>query len=158
AVCLVPMKPDSLIESVKALNAAKIPVIIVNRELEPGHEDMYAAYTGTQTYDGAITSAEILMKAIGGEGEIVEFQQILGTGPQIARSKALDDTLKKYPKVHLVERIPHEGKPPTVVAHMGTVLSQYPNLKGIYVHGDPEALAAAGACRDAKRPGIAVVG
>src|ERR1041384_5923028 len=31
AVCLVPMKPDGLINSVRALNAAHIPVIIVNR-------------------------------------------------------------------------------------------------------------------------------
>src|SRR3954465_1891035 len=35
AVCLVPMKPDGLVNSVRALNDAKIPVIIVNREINP---------------------------------------------------------------------------------------------------------------------------
>src|SRR5438477_13143993 len=69
AVCLVPMKPDGLVNSVRALNAAKIPVIIVNREINPGCD--YVAYTGTDTYDGAVTSAKILMQAIDGKGEIV---------------------------------------------------------------------------------------
>jgi ribose transport system substrate-binding protein len=155
-VCLVPMKPDGLVNSVRALNAAKIPVIIVNREIEKGCD--YVAYTGTDTYQGAVTSAQILMKAIGGKGEIVEFQQVLGTGPQLARSKALQDVMKEYPDVKLVERIPHEGNDSKVVAEMGTVLSKHPKLKGIYVHGDPQAIAAANACWNAGRRDIAIVG
>src|SRR5437870_7356674 len=104
AVCLVPMKPDGLVNSVRALNVAKIPVIVVNREINPGCD--YVAYTGTDTYDGAVTSAKILMQAIGGKGEIVEFQQVLGTGPQLLRSKALQEVMKDYPEVKLVEQIP----------------------------------------------------
>ena len=156
AVCLVPMKPDGLVNSVRALNAAKIPVIIVNREINPGCE--YVAFTGTDTYDGAVTSAQILMKAIDGKGEIVEFQQVLGTGPQLLRSKALRDVMKDYADVKLVEQIPHEGSDSKVVAAMGTVLGKYPNLKGIYVHGDPQAIAAANACISARRTNIAIVG
>ena len=156
AVCLVPMKPDGLINSVRALNAARIPVIIVTREIGPGCE--FVAYTGTDTYDGAVASAKILMQAIGDKGEIVEFQQVLGTGPQLIRSKALSDIMKDYPDVKLVEQIPHEGNDSKVVAAMGTLLGKYPNLKGIYVHGDPQAIAAANACRAAGRTNIAIVG
>ena len=156
AVCLVPMKPDGLVNSVRALNAAKIPVVVVNRELAAGAD--YVAFTGTDTYDGALTSAKILMQAIGGEGEIVEFQQVLGTGPQIARSKALQDVLKENPKVKLVAQIPHEGNDSKVVAAVGTLLGKFPALKGIYVHGDPQAIAAASSCQAAKRADIAVVG
>ncbi|HEX3359313.1 MAG TPA: sugar ABC transporter substrate-binding protein [Tepidisphaeraceae bacterium] len=156
AVCLVPMKPDGLVNSVRALNAAKIPVIIVNRQIGDGCD--YVAYTGTDTYAGGVTSAKILMTAIGGKGQIVEFQQVLGTGPQIARSKALADVMKDYPDVKLVEQIPHEGNDAKVVAAVGTLLSKYPDLKGIYVHGDPQALAASQACIAAGRKDIAIVG
>lgn len=156
AVCLVPMKPDGLVNSVRALNAAQIPVIIVNREIAEGCE--YVAYTGTDTYAGGVTSARILMQAIGGKGEIVEFQQVLGTGPQLMRTKALADVLKEFPEVKLVEQIPHEGNDSKVVAAMGTLLSKYPNLKGIYVHGDPQAIAAANACLNAGRKDVAIVG
>jgi len=41
---------------------------------------------------------------------------------------------------------------------VGTLLSKYPNLKGIYVHGDPQAIAAANACINAGRKDIAIVG
>jgi ribose transport system substrate-binding protein len=155
-VCLVPMKPDGLVNSVRALNAAKIPVIIVNREIAPGGE--YVTYTGTDTYAGGVTSARILMQAMGGRGEIVEFQQVLGTGPQLLRSRALQEVLKEYPEVKLVEQIPHEGNDSKVVAAVGTLLGKYPNLKGIYAHGDPQAIAAANACLNAGRPDIAIVG
>ena len=155
-VCLVPMKPDALVNSVRALNRAKIPVIIVNREIDPGCE--YVTYTGTDTYAGAVTSAEILMDAIHGEGKIAEFQQVLGTGPQILRSRALEDVLKDYPKVELVARIPHEGDDSKVVSEVGTLLSQHKDLKGIYVHGDFQAIAAAKKCQQDGRRDIAVVG
>ncbi len=155
-VCLVPMKPDGLVNSVRALNAANIPVIIVNREIGAGCD--YVAFTGTDTYAGAVTSARILMEAIGGKGEVVEFQQILGTGPQLLRSQALQEALKQHPDVKLVEQIPHEGNDSKVVAAIGTLLGKYPNLKGIYAHGDPQAIAAANACASAGRKDIAIVG
>src|SRR5207247_3186982 len=86
------------------------------------------------------------------------FQQVLGTGPQLVRSKALRDVMKEYPEVKLVEQIPHEGSDSKVVAAMGTLLGKYPDLKGIYVHGDPQAIAAANACLSAGRTNIAIVG
>ena len=156
AVCLVPMKPDGLINSVRALNAARIPVVIVNREIGPGCD--FVAYTGTDTHDGGVTSARILMEAIGGTGEIVEFQQVLGTGPQLLRSQALQEVLKEYSAVRLVAQIPHEGNDSKVVAAMGTLLGKHPALKGLYVHGDPQAIAAANACLNAGRRDIAIVG
>ena len=53
-VCLVPMKTDPLVRGVKKLNAAGIPVIIVNCEIGEGCD--YVAYTGTDTYEGALTA------------------------------------------------------------------------------------------------------
>ena len=95
AVCLVPMKKEPLVTGVQALNQAKIPVILVNREVAEGCD--YVCFTGTDTYNGAVTSAKILVEAIGGKGQIAELHQYLGTGPEIARSKALRDVLKDYP-------------------------------------------------------------
>ena len=131
-VCLVPMKKEPLVPGIQALNRANIPVIVVNREVGEGCD--YVCYVGTDTYGGAVTSARILMEAIGGEGEIVEFHMQLGTGPEILRSKALQDVLKGYPNVQQVERLPTRGEESVVVASMRTVLDKYPNLKGVYTH------------------------
>lgn len=156
AVCLVPMKCEPLVSGVQALNQAGIPVILVNRMAAAGCD--YVCYTGTDTYQGGVTSAKILMEAIGGQGGIVEIHQHLGTAPEIARTKALQDVMKEYPGVALLARVPHDGERGKAVTEMQTLLGRFPDLKGVYVHGDPAAIAAAEACRDAGRTSIAVVG
>lgn len=154
--CLVPMKKEPLVRGVQMLNRAKIPVIIVNREIGDGCE--YICYTGTDTYAGAVVSAKILAEAIGGKGQIVEFHQHLGTGPEVARSQALRDVLKDYPEIEPVARIPHNGQRDTVKTEMQTLLQKHPDLAGVYAHGDNFAIAAAQVCQKAGRTDIKAVG
>jgi len=156
AVCLVPMKKEPLVRGVQMLNRANIPVIIVNREVGEGCD--YICYTGTDTYAGAKVSAKILAEAMGGKGKIVEFHQHLGTGPEIARSQALRDVLKDYPEIEIVARIPHEGERDIVKSEMQILLEKYPDLKGVYAHGDNFAIAAAQVCQKAGRTDIKSVG
>ncbi|MCX7044908.1 MAG: sugar ABC transporter substrate-binding protein [Candidatus Sumerlaeota bacterium] len=156
AVCLVPMKKESLVRGVKLLNAAKIPVIVVNREI--GEDCDYVCYVGTDTYGGGKVSADILAKALGGKGEIVEFHQHIGTGPELARSKALEDTLKENPGIKRMARIPHEGKRDVVKREMQTLLQKFPNLAGVYAHGDDFAIAAAQECAAQGRKEVKCVG
>ncbi|UCG46904.1 MAG: sugar ABC transporter substrate-binding protein [Phycisphaerales bacterium] len=155
-VCLVPMKKEPLVRGVQMLNRAGIPLIIVNREIGEGCE--YLSYTGTDTYAGAAVSAKILAGAIGGKGEIVEFHQHLGSGPELARSAALRDVLKEYPQITCVARIPHQGERDIVKTQMQTLLQKYPNLAGVYAHGDNFAIAAAQVCQKAGRDDIKAVG
>jgi ribose transport system permease protein len=155
-VCVIPMKREPLVSGIQALNRANIPVILVNRDVAEGCD--YVCFTGTDTYQGALTSAKILMNAIGGRGGIVELHQHVGTGPEIARSKALQDALKEYPDVKLLARAPHDGDRGKAVKEMQVLLERFPDVKGVYAHGDPYAIAAAEACRDAGKKDIAVVG
>jgi len=155
-LCLVPMKAEPLVRGVQMLNRAGIGVIIVNREVAPGCE--YICYTGTDTYAGAVVSAKILAEAMSGKGELVEFHQHLGTGPEVARSKALRDVLKDYPDINPVARIPHRGERDIVKTEMQTLLQKYPNLAGIYAHGDNFAIAAAQVCRKVGRTDVKIVG
>ena len=155
-VCLVPMKKEPLVRGVQMLNRAKIPVIIVNREIGAGCE--YICYTGTDTYAGAVVAAKILAEAMGCKGQIIEFHQHLGTGPEVTRSQALRDVLKDYPEIKSVARIPHQGERDIVKTEMQTLLQKFPNLAGIYAHGDNFAIAAAQVCKKAGRTDIKVVG
>ena len=155
-VCLVPMKKEPLVRGVQMLNRSKIPVIIVNREI--GSDCEYICYTGTDTYAGAVTSAKILTEAMGSKGELVEFHQHLGTGPEVARSNALRDVLKDYPNIKHIARIPHRGERDIVKTEMQTLLQKYPNLSGVYAHGDNFAIAAAQVCQKVGRTDVKIVG
>ena len=155
-VCLVPMKREPLVRGVQMLNQADIPVIIVNREVGQGCE--YVCFVGTDTYAGALVSAKILAEAMGGQGRVAEFHQHLGTGPEIARSRALCDVLKDYPDIENIARIPHKGERDIVKTEMQTLLLKHPDLRGVYAHGDNFAIAAAQVCQKADRTDIKVVG
>jgi len=155
-VCLVPMKKEPLVRGVQMLNRNKIPVIIVNREI--GEDCEYICYTGTDSYAGAVTSAKILVEAMEGKGQLVEFHQHLGTGPEVARSKALRDVLKDYPNITPVARIPHKGERDIVKTEIQTLLQKYPDLKGVYAHGDNFAIAAAQVCQKVGRTDVQIVG
>jgi len=159
ALCLVPMKPDELVPGVQEANRRGIPVIIVNRHVSKGCD--YVCYIGTDTYEGAVTSAKILMHAIKGEGGIIEFHQELGSGPERLRSKAIRQVMKDHPKVDILRRIAHQGKRPVVVEEMKALLGDpelSPRIKGVYAHGDEFALAAIQACESRGRKDIAAVG
>jgi ABC-type sugar transport system substrate-binding protein len=155
-VCLTPMKKEPLVRGVQMLNDANIPVIIVNREIGGGCD--YICFVGTDTYAGAVTSARIMVETMDGKGEVAEFHQHLGTGPEIARSRALRDVLKDYPDIEIVARIPHKGERDIVKTETQTLLQKYPDLGGVYAHGDNFAIAAGQVCQKAGRADIKVVG
>jgi ribose transport system substrate-binding protein len=158
-LCLVPMKPDELVAGVRECNRRGIPVILVNRHVGEGCQ--YVCYIGTDTYEGAVTSARILMDAMGGRGGIVEFHQELGSGPERLRSKAVREVLKDHPQAEILRRIAHQGKRPVVVEEMKALLGDpalSAKIRGVYAHGDEFALAAAQACESRGRKDIALVG
>jgi ABC-type sugar transport system substrate-binding protein len=98
------------------------------------------------------------MKAIGGEGGIAELHQTLGTDPELQRTKALREVQKRYPKVTILARVPHDMDQGKAVQETQVLLDKYPALKGIYAHGDDFAIAAANACAQRGRKDIAIVG
>ena len=161
ALCLVPMKPNELVPAVRECNEREIPVLIVNRHIGAGCD--YLCYIGTDTYDGAVTSAKILVEAIGGAGGVVEFHQALGSGPERLRSKAIREVINNgyEGKVEILRRIAHQGQRSVVGEEMKALLGnpdRSAKIKGVSAHGDEFALAAAQACEDRDRKDIAIVG
>ena len=72
--------------------------------------------------------------------------------------KALRGVLKDYPDIKPIARIPHKGERDIVKTEMQTLLQKYPNLAGIYAHGDNLPIAAAQVCRKVGRTDIKIVG
>lgn len=159
AVVMVPVQEEASVRAVWLLNDAHIPVILDNRQIkDKTGRAKWVCYTGTDTYDGAKVSAELLMKALGGQGDIVELQQVLGSGPQIARSQALQDVLKHYPKVKLISQQSFGADESKAVSIMTDLLKAHPEINGVYPHGDNAAIYALKACEAAGRTDIKIVG
>jgi ribose transport system substrate-binding protein len=60
--------------------------------------------------------------------------------------------------VKLLASVPHEGSRVKAIEETQILLDRFPDLKGIYAHGDNFAIAASDACIQAGRTEIAIVG
>lgn len=159
AVIMVPVQREASVRGVWLLNEAGIPVILVNRTISDSTgKARWVCYTGTDTYEGALVSAELLAKALDGKGRIAELQQVLGSDPQLARTKALDDVLARHPELERISQQPFGADEAKAVSLCQDLLGANPDLVGIYAHGDNAAMYALKAAEAAGRKDLKVVG
>jgi ribose transport system substrate-binding protein len=157
AIILCPTETDTLVPGVEKSNAAKIPVLTVNRRVDGGE---VVSYVGADDKDGGRQQGRALMEALPSGGSIILLQGILGSSPQRDREAGLEEVLKDHPKYKIVQKIPYDFQRRTAVEKMQTVLLQYPKgkLDVIVAQSDDGALAAADECAKRGRPEIKIIG
>ena len=98
--------------------------------LAPDNEFMGAAVT------------QALVTAIGGKGNMVMTQGALGhTGAQ-GRARGFDRVVKNYPNVTGARYHPGRLGRDQGCAHLGDLLTKYPQIDAAFFHNDDMALAA----------------
>jgi ribose transport system substrate-binding protein len=70
-IILNPMDSRAVIPVLRKAKDAGIPVILVDTPVEPGNEDLYVTYIGTDNFNAGKVGGETLAKALGGEGNIL---------------------------------------------------------------------------------------
>ncbi len=156
---VVPVQEEASVRAVRILNDANIPVVLDNRQIKDReNKAKWVCYTGTDTFAGAKVSAELLCKALGNKGKIVELEQVIGSNPQVQRTAALHDVLRAHPDVKLIAQETFGAEEAKTVGIMENLLSAHPDIAGVYAHGDNAAIFALKACEAARRPDIKIVG
>ncbi|MFN0115820.1 MAG: sugar ABC transporter substrate-binding protein [Paracoccaceae bacterium] len=121
---------------------AGTPVIAMDTMMAPeGQLALHTFIAPDNVMMGSVT-ANALLSAIGGEGQVVMTQGALGhTGAQ-GRAKGFLEVLKNYPKVELVDDQPADWDVTKVARIWDSLLTKFPDLKGGFFHNDDMALAA----------------
>lgn len=142
AIIVAPSDPDSLVGSVSKAIEAKIPVISYSMGLAP--DANATAFVGSNEELIGREQAELAIKLLGGKGNVALMTGILGTSPQIGRSKGQHDGLKEAPGIKIVEEQANDWAHDKTVALIQNWLSKYPKgeLNAVFAHG-PELVAAA---------------
>lgn len=142
AIIVAPSDPDSLVGSVSKAIEAKIPVISYSMGLAP--DANATAFVGSNEELIGREQAELAIKLLGGKGNVALMTGILGTSPQIGRSKGQHDGLKEAPGIKIVEEQANDWAHDKTVALIQDWLSKYPKgeLNAVFAHG-PELVAAA---------------
>jgi len=143
AILLAPSDQDSMVTAVKRAAAAKIPVFTFSLSMSDAAP--VTSFIGADDVEMGREQARMLGTAIGGKGNVALMQGILGSGPQLGRTKGIHEALvQEFPGIRVVEEQPNNWANDKTVSLTQDWLSKYPKgqLDAIVAQG-PELTAGA---------------
>jgi ribose transport system substrate-binding protein len=103
AFALWPGHPESVNATITELKKDGIPVILVGGQAKLPTDA--ALCIATDVAKSAATGTELLIKAMGGKGNIVNLLGELSDPNTLLRKAAIESVIAKYPDVHLLQEI-----------------------------------------------------
>lgn len=100
----------------------------------------WVVHTSPDNRVAGASIAKILFDSVGGKGEILAIDGMLGNTAATDRGKGLDEVLAQYPDIKLVARDTGNWDSKQALALAETWLNLYPNVKGIWCANDMMAL------------------
>ena len=157
-IFLPPREEKPLIPAVMAAKKAGIPVLLIDRNVDPSLAKPgvdYLAFIGSNFILEGQRVADWTIKKTGGTGKIIELEGSVGASPANDRKKGFDDTIKaKAPGLQLLASQSGDFARAKGRQVAETLLQAHPDATIIYAHNDEMALGAIAAVEAAgKVPG-----
>jgi len=103
AVVFTPVDTRAMAAGVRKLNAAGIPVVNVVDRIESGR---LVSFVGASDYELARLTAQHLLKALGGRGNLVILEGTKGSQVSADRVRGFTDAVKAFPEAKLLATQP----------------------------------------------------
>lgn len=136
---LDPADSDAIVEGVKKVNTAKIPVFTIDRQANGGE---VLTHIGFDAIKSGTIAGEALAKALNGKGNVVEIQGIMGTNVARDRSKGFNLAMAKYPDIKIVAKQTANFDRGQALNVMENILQANPVIDGVYAANDEMAMGA----------------
>src|ERR1700730_13230178 len=159
-ILLAPREEKPLVPAVMAAKKAGIPVILLDRRVDPVAKpgSDYLTFIGSDFVEEGKRAADWLAKATNGKATIIELEGTTGSSPANDRKKGFDDEIKKYPDMKIVASQTGDFARDKGRQVAETLLQAHPDVTAIYAHNDEMALGAISALEAAgKKPGKDVI-
>jgi ribose transport system substrate-binding protein len=153
AVVFVPVDYKAMVPGVEKMNAAGIPVVNVTDRTAGGK---IVAFVGIDDVQVAMTTAESLMKAIGGKGNVVIIEGVKGSISSQDRVKGFNEVVKRYPNVKLLASQPGNYQRLNALQVMENLLQSHAQIDGVLAANDAMAIGAIEALDGANRKAVVV--
>ena len=129
-----------LTSSVQEAEAAGIPVICINLDVNAPH----AGLVEMATYESGALVAEKMGEQLGGKGNVVIIQGVIGASTQVLREQGFRETLEKeYPDIEILDAQPADWEKEEAVSVMNNFLQTYDQIDGVCAMNDTMAEGAA---------------
>lgn len=148
ALIISPREAAPLTPAVEKIYDAKIPVIVLDRKIL---YDKYTVFIGASNLEIGREAGKYLADQLGGKGNIVEIEGILGATPTQERSQGFHEIIDKYPGIKVVYKQPGDYKRSPGRQVMENALSAFNKIDAVYAHNDEMMIGAYLAAKDAGR-------
>ncbi len=139
---------DAIVASVEACNEAGIPVFTMDRESNGGE---VIAHIGYDAIKSGKIAGQYLVDTLGGKGNIVELQGIMGTNVAQNRSKGFNEIIAANPDMKIVACQVADFDRATGMTVMENILQANDKIDGLYAANDEMLLGALEAIEAAGR-------
>jgi ribose transport system substrate-binding protein len=147
AVVFIPVDDVAMIEPVKKLNEAKIPIVLAANPL-PGD---FVSFIGADDFKIGYSQAKYLFGKLGGKGRIVILEGTAGAPTNRERLRGYKQALGETPGITLLASGAGNDQQTDAKRVMAGLLQTYPEIDAVLSANDSMALGALEALKDANR-------
>jgi ribose transport system substrate-binding protein len=148
-VAMAATDKNALVQTVKDLEGKKIPVVTIDSGIEP---DESRSFIATDNVAAAGQAAKELGRLLGGKGKVAVLPFLKGAGTSDEREKGFLDGIKEFAGIQVVAVEYSDSDTNKAADKMETILTQHPDLAGVFAASEPNVNGAARAL-DAKKLG-----
>jgi ABC-type sugar transport system substrate-binding protein len=151
-ILLTPVVATGWDQVLKEAKAAKVPVILVDRQIETTNPSLYlSAVTSDQVLEGR-TAGNWLVKSVANrQCQVVELQGTVGSSPAIARKKGFDEAIAKSSNITVVRSQSGDFTRSKAKEVMESAIKSLGAAKlcAVYAHNDDMMIGAIQALKEA---------
>ena len=134
-----PNEAKPLTPIVKRAFEAKIPVIVLDREIEG---DTYTTFIGANNREIGNAAGAFVAKVLNGKGDIVEIKGLPGSTPARDRSEGFREAIAQFPDIKIIHDPVANWLREEAMTQMEAALSAHAKIDLVYAHNDPMAMGA----------------
>lgn len=150
AIILAPIVVTGWDPVLREAKRAKIPVIIMDRNIQTADESLFTAFIGSDLYKEGVMAAEWLAKNAGGRTKIAELQGEPGSAAANERRKAFAETIARHPAFKVIDSQTGNFRRAEGKQVMEALLKKHGRqIEILYAHNDDMALGAIQAIEEA---------
>src|SRR3984893_5009109 len=152
AVIFIPVDDVAMIDSMKKLNDAKIPVVLVSNPL-PGN---FVTYVGADDFEIGYREARYLFENLVAKGKIVVIEGTPAAPTNRERMRGYKRAFAEYPGIEVLASGVGNYQQPDAKRVMAKFLADYPQIDAVLSANDGMALGALEALKDANRTAVVI--
>jgi ribose transport system substrate-binding protein len=152
AVVFIPVDDVAMVDSVRKLNEAGIPIVLASNPL-PGH---FITFVGADDYEIGYKEARYLFDKLGGKGKIVVIEGTPAAPTNRERVRGYKRAFVECPGIEVLGSGVGNYQQPDAKRLMAKFLADYPQIDAVLSANDGMALGALEALKEAGRTAVVI--